>query len=56
MAVVRDNAMSKSQSLTYEAWGNAEDISPIITSIASDKTPFFSSIAEEPDATQPLFS
>ena len=56
MAVVRDNAMSKSQSLTYEAWGNKEDISPIITSIASDKTPFFSSIAEEPDATQPLFS
>lgn len=56
MAVIRDEAMSKSQSLTFEAWGNDEDITPFITNITPDKTPFLSSIAEEADAVEASFS
>lgn len=47
MAVFRDPGPSKSQSLTFEAWGNAEDISPIIINITPDKTPFLSSMAQD---------
>ena len=54
--VTRYPGPSTSQSFTYEAWGNAEDISPIITSISPDKTPFLSSIPDGPNAVEPSFS
>ena len=56
MAVIRDAGPSANQSFTFDAWGNAEDISPIITSITPDKTPFLSSIPDGPNAVEPAFS
>ena len=56
MAVIRDAGPSANQSFTFDAWGNAEDISPIITSISPDKTPFLSSIPDGPNAVEPAFS
>lgn len=56
MAVIRDAGPSANQSFTFDAWGNAEDISPIITSITPDKTPFLSSIPDGPNAVEPSFS
>ena len=56
MAVVRAAGPSANQSFTFDAWGNAEDISPIITSITPDKTPFLSSIPDGPNAVEPSFS
>ena len=56
MAVVRAAGPSANQSFTFDAWGNAEDISPIITSISPDKTPFLSSIPDGPNAVEPAFS
>lgn len=56
MAVVRASGPSANQSYTFDAWGNAEDISPIITSISPDKTPFLSSIPDGPNAVEPAFS
>lgn len=56
MAVIRDAGPSASQSLSFEAFGNAEDFSPIITNIDPDKTPFLSSLAEDDDAVNPQFS
>ena len=56
MAVVRNPGPSANQSFTFDAWGNAEDISPIITSISPDKTPFLSSIPDGPNAVEPAFS
>lgn len=56
MAVIRDAGPSANQSFTFDSWGNAEDISPIITSITPDKTPFLSSIPDGPNAVEPSFS
>ena len=56
MAVVRAAGPSANQSFTFDAWGNDEDISPIITSITPDKTPFLSSIPDGPNAVEPSFS
>lgn len=56
LAVTRDAGPSTSQSLTFEAFGNDEDFSPIITNIDPDKTPFLSSFAEDADAVEPAFS
>ena len=56
MAVVRDLGKSTSQSLTYEAYGLAEDYSQIITNISPDKTPFLSGLAEDSDAVSTGFS
>ena len=55
-SVIRGNGPSANQSFTFDAWGNAEDISPIITSITPDKTPFLSSIPDGPNAVEPMFS
>ncbi len=56
MAVVRDSGPSANQSYSFDAWGNDEDISPIITDITPDKTPFLSSLAEDEDAVETSFS
>lgn len=56
MAVVRDLGKSTSQSLTYEAYGLAEDYSQIITNISPDKTPFLSGLSEDSDAVSTGFS
>jgi len=56
MAVVRDAGPSANQSFTFDAWGNDEDISPVITSITPDKTPFLSSIPDGPNAVETSFS
>lgn len=56
MAVTRDAGPSVSQSLTFEAFGNDEDFSPIITNIDPDKTPFLSTLTEEEDAVEANFS
>lgn len=56
MAVTRDPGPSASQSVTYEAFGNAEDYSPIITNIDPESTPFMSSLTADADAKEPEFS
>lgn len=56
MAVIRDPGPSESQSLTFEAFGNAEDFSPIITNIDPTTTPFLSSLTADANATGPEFS
>lgn len=56
MALNRTVSPSKSQSLTYEALGNAEDFSPIINNIDPTKTPFLSTFDELPDAKQTEFN
>jgi len=56
MAVVRGAGPSANQSYTFDAWGNDEDISPVITSITPDKTPFLSSIPDGPNAVETSFS
>lgn len=56
MAVIRDSGPSANQSLTFDAWGNDEDISPIITDITPDKTPFLSSIPDDADAVETSYS
>lgn len=56
MAVVRNPGPSANQSFTFDAWGNDEDISPIITDITPDKTPLLSSIPDDSDAVEPAFS
>jgi len=56
MAVTRDAGPSANQSFTFDAWGNDEDISPVITSITPDKTPFLSSIPDGPNAVETSFS
>ena len=56
MAVIRDPGPSESQSLTFEAFGNAEDFSPIITNIDPTATPFLSSLTADANAKEPEFS
>ena len=56
MAVIRDLGPSKTQSVTYEAFGLDEDFSEIITNISPDKTPFLSTLSEDSDAVEPSFS
>ena len=56
MAVIRDPGPSESQSLTFEAFGNAEDFSPIITNIDPTTTPFLSSLTADANAKEPEFS
>ena len=56
MAVTRDPGPSANQSYTFDAWGNDEDISPIITDISPDKTPLLSSIPDDADAVETSFS
>lgn len=56
MAVIRDAGPSASQSATYDAFGNDEDFSPIITNIDPDKTPFLSNLAEDDDAVETKFN
>ena len=55
MAVTRDLGPSASQSLTYEAFGNAEDFSKIITNIDPEQTTFLSGFDEADDATDLKF-
>ena len=54
--VTRLPGPSANQSFTFDAWGNDEDISPVITSITPDKTPFLSSIPDGPNAVETSFS
>jgi len=54
--MARDLNPSASQSATYEAYGNAEDYSKLITNIEPDQTKFLSSFREAPDAKATEFS
>lgn len=52
MAVIRTPNPGVSQTTTYEAFGNAEDYSSVITNIDPDQTPFLSNLAEDTDAKE----
>ncbi len=54
--VTRELGPSKSQSLSYETVGNAEDFSPIITNIAPEVTKFLQLFGTAPDAVSTDFS
>lgn len=56
MAITRTPNPSTSQSVTYEAYGNAEDFSPIITNIDPTATPFLSTLSTDSDAKELEFS
>lgn len=55
MGVTRDLGPSDSQSLTYDAFGAAEDYSKIITNIDPDQTMFLSSFGVADDAVETKF-
>lgn len=55
MGVTRDLGPSESQSLSYDAFGNAEDYSKVIVNIDPDQTLFLSSFGEAEDAIETKF-
>lgn len=56
MGFTRDLGPSKNQSYTYEAYGNAEDMSSVVTNIEPEQTYFLSSLKTAPKATAKKFN